>query len=111
MEKQVNDLMCMVDHFEEADEMVNRITTAYFSQNLKQIEEAFEEESEIDCGMSPEDEDILLNNRNSNWIEMMPGMMTEQPTLFVVGAGHLCGEKGVLKLLEKAGYTVEGVKE
>ena len=111
LEKQVNDLMCMVDHFEEADEMVNRITTAYFSQNLKQIEEAFEEESEIDCGMSPEDEDILLNNRNSNWIEMMPGMMTEQPTLFVVGAGHLCGEKGVLKLLEKAGYTVEGVKE
>jgi uncharacterized protein YbaP (TraB family) len=110
LEKQVNDLMCMVDHFEEADEMVNRITTAYFSQNLKQIEEAFEEESKIDCGMSPEDEDILLNNRNSNWIEMMPDMMTEQPTLFVVGAGHLCGEKGVLKLLEGAGYTVEGVK-
>ena len=111
LEKQVSDLMCMVDHFEEADEMVNRITTAYFSQNLKQIEEAFEEESKIDCGMSPEDEDILLNNRNSNWIEMMPDMMTEQPTLFVVGAGHLCGEKGVLKLLEGAGYTVEGVKE
>lgn len=111
LEKQVNDLMCMVDHFEESDEMVNRITTAYFSQNLKQIEEAFEEESKIDCGMSPEDEDILLNNRNSNWIEMMPDMMTEQPTLFVVGAGHLCGEKGVLKLLEKAGYTVEGVKD
>ena len=110
LEKQVNDLMCMVDHFEESDEMVNRITTAYFSQNLKQIEEAFEQESKIDCGMSPEDEDILLNNRNSNWIEMMPDMMTEQPTLFVVGAGHLCGEKGVLKLLEGAGYTVEGVK-
>lgn len=111
LEKQVNDLMCMVDHFEETDEMVNRITTAYFSQNLKQIEEAMEEESKVECGTTDEDEDRLINNRNSNWLEMMPSMMTEQPTLFVVGAGHLCGEKGVLKLLEKAGYTVEGVKE
>lgn len=111
LEKQVNDLMCMVDHFEETDEMVNRITTAYFSQNLKQIEDAMEEESKVECGTTDEDEDRLINNRNSNWLEMMPSMMTEQPTLFVVGAGHLCGEKGVLKLLEKAGYTVEGVKE
>ena len=111
LEKQVNDLMCMVDHFEETDEMVNRITTASFSQNLKQIEEAMEEESKVECGTTDEDEDRLINNRNSNWLEMMPSMMAEQPTLFVVGAGHLCGEKGVLRLLEKAGYTVEGVKE
>ena len=111
LEKQVSDLMCMVDHFEETDEMVNRITTAYFSQNLKQIEEAMEEESKVECGTTDEDENRLINNRNSNWLEMMPSMMAEQPTLFVVGAGHLCGEKGVLKLLEKAGYTVEGVKE
>ena len=111
LEKQVNDLMCMVDHFEETDEMVNRITTAYFSQNLKQIEEAMEEESKVECGTTDEDEDRLINNRNSNWLEMMPSMMAEQPTLFVVGAGHLCGEKGVLRLLEKAGYTVEGMQQ
>ena len=111
LEKQANNLMCIVDHFEDANEMVNLITTAYFSQNLKQIEEALEEESKIDCETSPEDEDILINNRNHNWVEMMPEMMAEQPTLFVVGAAHLCGEQGVLKLLEKAGYTVEGVKE
>ena len=111
LEKQVNDLMCLVDHFDNANEMVNLITTAYFSQDLKRIEEALEQESKDDCGSSPEDEDILINNRNSNWVEMMPKMMTEQPTLFVVGAAHLCGEHGVLQLLEKAGYTVEGVKE
>ena len=111
LEKQVNDLMCMVDHFEDTEEMVNLITTAYFSQDLTQIEEAMEQESKIDCGTTEEDEDILINNRNRNWVELMPDMMAEQPTLFVVGAGHLCGEKGVLKLLEKAGYTIEGMKE
>jgi uncharacterized protein YbaP (TraB family) len=111
LEKQVNDLMCMVDHFKDTEEMVNLITTAYFSQDLTQIEEAMEQESKIDCGTTEEDEDILINNRNRNWVELMPDMMAKQPTLFVVGAGHLCGEKGVLKLLEKAGYTIEGMKE
>lgn len=110
LDKQVSDLMCLVDHFEDADDMVNRITTAYFSQDLKRIEETLEEESKVECGTTPEDEDILINNRNRNWVDMMPGIMDEQPTLFVVGAGHLCGDKGVLKLLEEAGYTVEGVK-
>lgn len=111
LEKQVNDLMCMVDHFEYAQKIVERITTAYFTQNLQQIEEVLEEESEMECGTSDEDNDILINNRNRNWVELMPEMMAEQPTLFVVGAGHLCGEQGVLKLLEKAGYKVEGVQE
>ena len=109
LDKQANDLMCTVDNFEEAQRIANRITTAYFTQNLEQIEELMEEESEMDCSTSEEDEEKLIYNRNRNWVELMPAMMTEQPTLFVVGAAHLCGEQGVLKLLEKAGYTVEGV--
>ena len=111
LEKQVDDLMCLVDNFEEAQKMANRITTAYFTQNLQQIDEVLEEESEMNCGTTEEDEETLIYNRNRNWVDMMPEMMAEQPTLFVVGAAHLCGEKGVLKLLEVAGYTVEGVKE
>lgn len=110
LQKQVDDLMCMVDHFEESTSLVDRITTAYFSQDFKQLEAVLEEEMEGECAGSPEDEAALLDNRNHNWIKMMPDMMTEQPTLFVVGAGHLCGEQGVLKLLEGLGYTVEGVK-
>lgn len=109
LEKQVEDMMCTVDHFEEGLEIVNRITTAYFTQNLQLIAEVLEEESNIEC-TSDEDEDKLLNNRNRNWVDVMPNIMAEQPTLFVVGAGHLCGDKGVLRLLEEAGYTVEGVK-
>ena len=108
--KQVNDLMCMVDHFEESASLVDRITAAYFSQDLHQLEVILEEETEGECAGSPEDEAALLDNRNHNWVTMMPDMMAEQPTLFVVGAGHLCGEQGVLKLLEGLGYTVEGMK-
>lgn len=108
--KQVDDLMCLVDHFDEATELTTRITSAFFSQNLQQLEAILEEEMEGPCSDSPEDEARLLDDRNHNWIGMMPDMMAETPTLFVVGAGHLCGEQGVLKLLEGLGYTVEGMK-
>jgi uncharacterized protein YbaP (TraB family) len=56
-------------------------------------------------------EDILLKNRNHNWIPVMSRMMTERPTLFAVGAGHLGGESGVVALLRKEGYRVEVAPE
>ena len=108
--EQVEDLMCLVDHFDEATELVDRITSAYFSQNFQQLESVLEEEMEGTCAATPEEEAALLDDRNHNWIKLMPDMMAEKPTLFVVGAGHLCGEQGVLKLLEGLGYTVEGMK-
>ncbi len=52
-------------------------------------------------------EDILLNNRNRNWIPIMGRMMKEEPTLFAVGAGHLGGPHGVIAQLREAGYRVE----
>ena len=55
-------------------------------------------------------EDLLLNQRNRNWIPIMGDMMLAQPTFFAVGAGHLGGEQGVVSLLRNAGYTVEPVR-
>lgn len=54
--------------------------------------------------------DILLNDRNANWIPVIEKVSKEQPTFYGVGAGHLAGENGVIKLLRKKGYTVEAVK-
>ena len=51
-------------------------------------------------------EDLLLVNRNKNWIPVMEEMMNAQPTFFAVGAGHLAGEFGVINLLREAGYTL-----
>ncbi|MEP6724273.1 MAG: TraB/GumN family protein [Bacteroidota bacterium] len=40
----------------------------------------------------------------------MPAIMRDAPALFAVGAGHLGGEKGVINLLRKAGFTVRPMK-
>mgnify|MGYP000965600493 CR=1 FL=1 len=54
--------------------------------------------------------DLMLNNRNANWIPKIGKQMRERPTLFAVGAGHLGGEKGVVRRLRLAGWTVEPVR-
>jgi len=54
-------------------------------------------------------EDVLLVNRNRNWIPVMGRMMREESVLFAVGAGHLGGREGVVRLLRQAGYTLSPV--
>jgi uncharacterized protein len=52
----------------------------------------------------------LLETRNNNWIPKISKIASEKPTFFAVGAGHLGGEKGVIALLRKQGFTVKAVK-
>ena len=56
-------------------------------------------------------EDILINNRNRNWIAPMEKEMQSQSTIFAVGAGHLGGNQGVVRLLEQRGYTLEPITD
>lgn len=53
--------------------------------------------------------DVLLGERNAQWLPIMVDAMKEKPTFFAVGAAHLAGETGVVSLLRRAGYTVEPV--
>lgn len=51
----------------------------------------------------------LLNSRNQNWIARISKIADNKATFFGVGAAHLGGEKGVINLLRKYGFTVEPV--
>lgn len=53
--------------------------------------------------------DIMLDNRNKNWIQKIIEFSKEQRVFFGVGAGHLPGDNGVINLLRKEGYTVKPV--
>lgn len=66
--------------------------------------------NEADNKMYGENADVLLDNRNANWIPKIEKAAKEMPTFFGVGAAHLGGDKGVIMLLRKKGYKVEAVK-
>ena len=54
-------------------------------------------------------EKILLDKRNKNWIPIIEKIIADKSTFIAVGAGHLAGKKGVIKLLRKQGYKVEPI--
>ncbi|MEX0883326.1 MAG: TraB/GumN family protein, partial [Cyclobacteriaceae bacterium] len=52
-------------------------------------------------------QDILLDERNKNWMAPMQSMMRDGSMFFAVGAGHLGGETGLINLLKQKGYTLQ----
>lgn len=110
MERQVTQLMCLLDNEKYYTDLMDRMAKAYYSQDLNKLKEVMDEKLSATCDATPEELAALIDNRNADWAHKMPAIMAAKPTLFVVGAGHLPGEKGLLTLLKGAGYTVESVK-
>ena len=79
---------------------------AYKSQDLEKLEELM---MKTDMGIGNFTE-VLLYNRNRNWVAKLKDLMPQKSLLVAVGAGHLPGEKGVINLLRKAGYTVTPIE-
>lgn len=110
IERQVEELICLVDNKEYNLMMVQEISKAFYAQDLQAIEKAADEKLNNSCDSTPEEEETLIYGRNDNWMKLMPGIMAEKPTFFAVGALHLVGERGMLTQLQKAGYTVTPCK-
>ena len=110
LERQKQQLLCMVDNDGYYALQMKELSAAYFAQDMQALLEITDEKMGNLCDSTPQEEEALIYGRNAAWVEKMPAMMGEASTLFVVGAAHLPGEKGVLELLKAKGYTVEAVK-
>ena len=108
LERQVEQLMCLIDNEQFNSQMMEEMSKAFYAQDLDALKKAMDLKLGTSCDSTPEEEATLIDNRNADWLTKMPAIMKERPTFFAVGAGHLPGEKGLLQLLRNAGYTVEG---
>lgn len=90
----------------EAGEEFKKMMQAYKEQDLAKLGEMI---SKNDEGMM-QYEDVLLHNRNRNWVVKLKTLLKEKSLVIAVGAGHLPGEKGVISLLRKEGYKVTPVE-
>jgi len=52
----------------------------------------------------------LLTNRNQKWIPKIKAFSKDKSVFYAVGAAHLGGPNGILRLLMKEGYTLKPVK-
>lgn len=102
-------LYCTATHIEQGVDQSLRMNQAYMKQDLDELLAIIEEKMGDVCDSNPEEISTLIYGRNANWARQFPSIMKQSPTLFVVGAGHLPGPQGLLKLLQKQGYTVEAM--
>lgn len=88
-----------------AEKQFEQMIEAYKSQDIEKMGEFINEDDGL-AGYG----DLLLFNRNRNWVKKLKTIMPEKSVVIAVGAGHLAGENGVIKLLRKEGYTVKPIK-
>lgn len=95
----------LVETIRESDKGADQLALMIDMYTNQRIDDMYTEVG-TDSGNSADFEKILLTNRNKNWIPVMSDMMKEGPTLFAVGAGHLGGPNGVIRLLRQKGYKL-----
>ena len=59
--------------------------------------------------MTDEEFKKMADERNAEWITKLPNLMQKSSCFIAVGALHLPGQNGLLKLLEKQGYKVSSM--
>lgn len=79
----------------------------YMKEDIKGLYTLISSETD----MLPEFNHWFLDVRNANWIPIIEKQIRQQGTFIAVGAGHLGGTNGVLELLRKQGYEVDGVSD
>ena len=100
-----------LDSTKETMEMIRKLSAAWKAGDAKGLEELtitkpLKEHPELKPVFAK-----LFDERNAKMAQKVDGFLKGRQTHFViVGAGHLIGDKGIVKLLEKKGYKVEQVQ-
>ncbi|MEP6930130.1 MAG: TraB/GumN family protein [Flavobacterium sp.] len=97
----------MIDLMEEGleKEETVKLVSDYKVENIESLYQNTTDEKV----MSSNTKKHILDERNANWVTIMPDLMKKESVFFAVGSAHLAGDTGVINLLRKAGYTVKPV--
>lgn len=95
-------LVDMIQRSDEGSDQFEEMTKMYLTQDIESMVTTI---SEDPSGLGNY-EDVLLRKRNEAWIPIIQKQANLKTTFFAVGAGHLAGEYGVIKLLQKAGFKL-----
>lgn len=108
---QMESLLCTIENMDASVESMVDMIADYRAGNLNKLyNDSFHNPDDPCSSFSIASKDAMLGDRNNKWMEKLPQIMKENPSMIVVGAAHLAGEEGILYQLGKLGYIVETVK-
>jgi uncharacterized protein len=106
VEQQLSSLLRLMREPNEGFEQVATLRELYSSQNMEGIyNHTFSSEPTLH-----EFYDIILNKRNVQWIQDLMPILKSEPVFIAVGAGHLGGPEGMIRLLKDAGFTLTPIE-
>ena len=104
-DEQIDDIIKMLKSPEETKKLYVNMIALYKAEDITKLFESMDDYFDNDQEMMKS----LLFDRNENWVKQIPEISKKQKIFYAVGAGHLGGDKGVIKLLKSAGYIVTPV--
>jgi uncharacterized protein len=105
LDKQVKGLSRLAADPQKGIDELKKLMTVYKSRDPEKLFAAANKQA----GDQKEFQARLLDDRNADWIPKLEVAFKDKPTFVAVGAGHLGGKKGVLRLLRDKGYSVKPV--
>ncbi len=98
-------IMDLIRHPESNKATYAEMYAMYQQQNVEALAKLVESSDEM-AGST----DVLLTQRNKNWIPGIEQKMSKNGCFVAVGAGHLGGAQGILQLLRDKGYKVTPIR-
>jgi uncharacterized protein YbaP (TraB family) len=105
IEVQLEALLYILKEKEEGRQMAQRTMTAYIEEDLAAMLTLSQDYEEEMGDMS-----AILDDRNKNWIPKLKPLLAEGSVFIAVGALHLPGEFGLIRLLRAEGFSLKPVE-
>ncbi len=101
--EQAKELLTAIDSMASYKNMFDTMLNVYKTQRIDEMENLM---NQTEFGMKNH-QDILLDDRNKNWVKQLKTITLTTRVFVAVGAGHLAGKQGLISLLRKEGYIVK----
>lgn len=105
LEDQYKSFYTYIKDIEKGQKEFSKLIKAYKEEQISALLEMVSESPEY-----KDYQDVILFERNRKWVKPMTQIMKNGQAFFAVGAGHLAGPNGIIKLLINQGYKVERIE-
>ena len=105
-EQQAEMVMEGIREMQKSIEFSRKVQQVYTRQNVDSLYIMLHENG----GIVTSEEKLFIDDRNKKWVPQMRESLASKRTFIAVGAGHLGGPNGLIRLLEKEGFTLSPVE-
>lgn len=103
IEQQAQELLSTMRNEVHLVDFSKQLASAYLAQNLDSVHKLSLHPT---LGTDPESQARLIDNRNKAWVNTLLNILPQKSVIVCVGALHLPGDNGLIKLLRNQGYIV-----